>query len=110
MNRFYGAVGYGEQTETSPGIWEEKITERNYYGDVTRIYRRTVPGESVNDSLQIDNGISILADAYAYENFCNIRYVTWMGIKWAVSGVEVQQPRMILTLGGKYNGPAEVKP
>jgi hypothetical protein len=110
MARFHGKVGYGETVETSPGVWEDVITERSYFGDVLRNTRRLQEGESVNDNLSVNNSISIVADAYANEHFFAIRYVEWMGSPWKVSDVEVQRPRLILRLGGVYNGPKAPAP
>lgn len=103
MAKFYGNIGYGETVETRPGVWEEKITERNYYGDVLQFNRRWETGEHLNDDLNINNKISIVADPFAYQNFHAIRYVEWMGAKWKVTNVEVQYPRLILTVGGVYS-------
>jgi len=110
MARFHGKVGYGETVETSPGVWEDVITERSYFGDVLRNTRRLQEGESVNDNLSVNNSISIVADAYANDHFFAIRYVEWMGSLWKVSDVEVQRPRLILRLGGVYNGPKAATP
>ena len=107
MGKFYGKVGYGETVETSPDIWEEQIVERAYYGDVLKSSRQWEKGEGLNDNLRINNSISVVADAYAYENFANIRYVEWMGAKWKVTNVEVQRPRLIFTPGGVYTGPTK---
>lgn len=107
MARFYGEVGYSETTETAPGVWRELVTKRNYYGDVTRNTRQWSNGDGVNDDLNVNNTISIVADAYAYQNFHAIRYVVWMGSKWKVTGVEVEAPRLLLTLGGVYNGDSD---
>ncbi len=103
MAKFYGVIGYAETKETAPGVWREAITERSYYGDVIRNTRRWEGSEHLNDDLNINNLISIVADAYANENFFAIRYITWMGSKWKVTNVEVQRPRLILTIGGLYN-------
>ena len=103
MARFYGTVGYSETKETEPGIWEELITERKYSGDVLKISKKWQAGESLNDDLVINNEISILADPFAFNNFHNIRYVEWMGAKWKVSKMEIQRPRITLSLGGVYN-------
>lgn len=105
MAKFYGVIGYGESVEKSPGVWEDVIIEHNYYGDVTRNTRRLQTGESVNDDLSVNNSISIVADAYANEHFFAIRYIRWAGTLWTVSEVEVQSPRLLLRLGGVYNGP-----
>ncbi len=104
MAKFYGAIGYITTVETKPGVWEEQITERSYYGDVTRNTRRWSDSSNLNDNLNIANTISIVADPFAYENFHSMKYVEFMGAKWKVSNVEVQYPRLILTVGGVYNG------
>lgn len=104
MAKFHGSVGYGQQTETSPGVWEDSITERVYYGDLIRNSRLLREGEKVNSDLSLGNSISIVADAYAREHFFAIRYVEWAGARWTVSEVEVQHPRLILRLGEVYNG------
>lgn len=107
MAKFYGVVGYAGIVDKGHGVFEEEIvSERMYRGDVTRIVRRFENGESLNDNLTVSNEISIVADAYAYEHFYNIRYVQWSGARWKVSNVEVQRPRLILSIGGVYNGPA----
>lgn len=106
MAKFFGAVGYAETSETASGVWEETITERNYYGDVIRNNRRLEGGENLNDNIALNNLISIVADPYAVQHFFAIRYVKWMGASWRVTNVEVQSPRLILTIGGVYNGPS----
>lgn len=106
MGKFFGAIGYGETKETPPdsGVWQDVITEHQYYGDVVRNTRRMENGSQLNDDINVDNLISIVADAFAFENFHSIRYVKWMGALWKVPKVEVQRPRLILTIGGVYNG------
>lgn len=101
--RFYGTIGYGATEETAPGVYEERITERRYYGDVTRNVRRYREGQSLNDNLELDNSVSIVADPFAFEHFSEIRYVVWNGAKWKVKSVDIQYPRLILTIGGVWN-------
>ena len=103
MAKFYGKIGYVATQETRPGIWEEVVTERNYYGDLTRNNRRLESNSQVNDSFNISNEISIVADPYARENFYSMRYVEFANAKWKISSVEVQYPRLILSIGGLYN-------
>lgn len=105
MAKFYGKVGYGETVETAPGVWTDVITEVQYYGDILRNTRQLQSGEKVNDDLSVNNSISIVADAYANEHFFAIRYIEWAGALWVVTDVEVQRPRLLLRLGGVYNGP-----
>lgn len=105
MAKFYGVVGYGEHAETAPGVWEELITRRSYYGDVVRNARKLENGEGLNKDISVSNSISIVADAYANDHFFAIRFVEWAGALWTVSDVQVESPRLILRLGGVYNGP-----
>lgn len=104
MAKFYGEIGYGESVETAPGVWEDVIVEYQYYGDVLRNTRQLNTGENLNDDITVSNSISILADAYANEHFFAIRYIKWMGALWKITNVEVKSPRLILTVGGVYNG------
>lgn len=107
MAKFYGEVGYGETVENPPGsgVWIDKITEKSYFGDVARNTRQLREGDKVNDDLSVNNSISIVADSYAYENIFAMRYVRWMGALWVISEVDVQRPRLLLRLGGIFNGP-----
>lgn len=104
MAKFYGLIGYVETSETSPGVYEELTTEKTYFGDVIKNTRRLEVGEGVNDNVNVNNMISIVADPFANQNFHSIRYVKWMGALWKITNVEVQRPRLILTIGGVYNG------
>lgn len=106
MARFYGIVGFaGAAVEDPPGVWTEPISEKSYFGDVVRNSRQLQEAQQVNDNISVGNSISIVADAYATNNFVSIRYVAWMGELWKVPNVDVQAPRLILRLGGVYNGP-----
>ena len=104
MAKFYGEIGYAETVASKPGVWTEQITKRNYYGELVRNTRRLQTVSQLYDNINVANAISILADPYANENFHSMRYVEFMGAKWKISNVEVQYPRLILTLGGVYNG------
>jgi len=103
--RFHGRVGYGESVETSPGVFEDVITEHEHFGDVVRASRQLRAGEDLNPVFSLGNSISIVADAYASEHFFAIRYVEWAGVRWDVTDVEIQRPRLLLRLGGVYHGP-----
>lgn len=107
MAKFRGVVGYGESTETSPGVYEDTITERTYSGDVVRNTKQNQERDQVLDDITVRNSISIVADPYANEHFFAIRYVAWAGSLWRVTDVEVQRPRLLLRLGGIYNGPTD---
>lgn len=104
MAKFYGIIGYQITEETEPGIYEEKFVENAYYGDVIKNARRLQETGKVNDDITVSNRISIIADPFANNNFHSMRYVEMMGTKWKVVEVEVEYPRLILSVGGVYNG------
>lgn len=104
MGKWFGRIGYAEQLETTPGVWEEKIVERDYYGDVVRNYRKLESSGEVNDNINVSMEISIVADPYAIQNFHAMRYIEYMGSLWKLFNVEVNYPRLILQIGGLYNG------
>ena len=102
MAKYFGKVGYVDQVETSPGVWEEKVTEREYYGDVVRNTRKLESSGNFNDNINVSMEISIVADPYAIQNFHAIRYIEFMGSLWKIYNVEVNYPRLVLTIGGLY--------
>lgn len=104
MAKWFGVIGYAEQVETKPGVWKNAITEREYFGDMTRNTRRLQSTDQLNDNVDISNDISIVSDPYAIQNFHSMQYATYMGTKWKVNSVEVQYPRLILSLGGVWSG------
>ena len=104
MAKWYGEIGFAETVETKPGVWGEQITKRNYYGDITRDSRRLQTADKLNDNVNISNQISIISDPYANENFHSMRYAFYMGTRWKITDIEVQYPRLNLTLGGVWNG------
>jgi hypothetical protein len=105
MARFFGKVGYGQDVDKGGSVWETVITEKEYFGDVIRDFRRLQDGEKVNKNLTTSTSVSIVSDSYANENVRAIRYVEWAGALWEVTVVDQEHPRLILQLGGVYNGP-----
>ena len=104
MSKYFGKIGYGVTEETRPGVYESQIVEKEYYGDIVRNSRRLENGSKVNDDLNINMTLSIVADPFAYQNFHQLKYVEYMGAKWKATSVEPQHPRLTITLGGVYNG------
>ncbi len=107
MARFRGEVGYGNPVESpeGSGVWVDEMVEFPYQGDVIRNNRQLENADKANSDITLSNSISIVCDQYAIDNFMNIKYVKWSGTAWTVNSVEVRSPRLILSLGGVYNGP-----
>lgn len=104
MAKYYGKIGFAESVEIRPGVWNEKIVARPYFGDTIRNSRLLQNSGNVNDDINVAIQISIVADPYAKNNYFSIRYVEYMNSRWKVTTVEEQYPRLLLTLGGLWNG------
>lgn len=103
MAKYHGLIGFADLVETEPGIWKESITERPYFGDIIRDNTQVQPTENLNDTVQINNAISIMTDEYANTHFFAMRYIIWNGVKWKVKSIEEKPPRMVINLGGLYH-------
>ena len=106
--RWCGKVGYEILVETSPDVWTPTIVERTYYGDTDRMIDHIQNGEGINDNLQLNMQVKIVADGFAYEHFSQIRYAVVFNSKWKVTSVEVNRPRLTLNFGGVYTEEVEV--
>lgn len=105
MGKYFGKVGFcitKEYPEKS-GIWIEDISEYEYYGDIITNTRKWSSAEYLNDNLKINVRISIVADSFAHKNIGSIRYIWYCGVKWKIDSIDIQYPRLILSLGGEYN-------
>jgi hypothetical protein len=105
MTRFFDKVGYGIPSTQVDGVWSDSIVERAYYGDVLETMTSNEEADKVNNDIRLQQRVSVVADGFALENFSRIKYVSWMGSLWAVISVRVERPRLILALGGIYDGP-----
>ena len=105
MAKFYGVIGYIEDRETVVDVHVSVPIEKTCKGDLIKNYRKLTDGADINDNVVISNSISVIADPYAINHMHAIRYVKWRGTAWKVTTVDVQYPRLILSLGGVYNGP-----
>lgn len=104
MAKFSGLVGYVTQSETSPGVWssvENSITMR---GDIIRQSSNSQNDDKVNSDISLNHRVSLVGDAYSFGNYYNIRWIEIDGLKWEISSVEIQRPRIIVALGGIWNG------
>lgn len=109
--KFAGKVGFWiDETEVKPGVWKSSIIERDYFGDVSLSYRRFQPSDNQNDNFSTNSRISILSDLYAQQNWTSIRYVVWNEAKLKVTSVEISYPRIVLEVGGVYNGEDTIEP
>ena len=106
MSKFHGQIGFAVTSETSPGVYTESITEREYLGEIIKNTRRIQNGVGINDNIVISNQVSVISDEYINNFIGSIRYVKFgpSDTKWKVDSIDPGYPRITLTLGGLYNG------
>ncbi len=104
MDRFCGIIGYAITEETSKGVWKTNIVEKAVFGDIIKNSKRYENSNNVNSDINISNQFSVMVDPYAMENIHLMKYLEYLGAKWKITSVEVQYPRILLTVGGVYNG------
>lgn len=104
--KWFGKVGFNTTVsmEDDSDIMIHNIVERPYYGEETRLNSQWKTSGHKNDDKDINTEISIVSDPFARDHFMDIIYIEFMGEKWDVSTVTVQYPRLILSIGGIYNG------
>ena len=104
MAKFSGKIGYAIQVESKPGVWTNQIVEKSYRGDFVLKQQRWETTEAVNSNLTLDNSVSIIADPYAYTNLGFMKYIIIGGKKWKISSLAINRPRIVIQIGGIYNG------
>lgn len=104
--KFRGAIGFSETKEdpVGSGVWKADVVERMYRGDVLQNIRRWDTTENLNNNFSFSNRISVVADSYIKANFGLMKYITLGGVRWSISSFEIAWPRLIISLGGVYNG------
>ena len=102
--KFAGNVGYATQVQVRPGVWEDVIMDRFMRGDLLAASKTDTTSDAIHDSITLGNRFSLIADAFATENFMDIVYVEWVGKKWRVTNVDYARPRLTISIGGVWNG------
>lgn len=102
--KFYGKIGYIDETEKFRGVWGNVAVEREAVGDILSNIRRWETDSTIADEFTTSNRISVLADGFLLEHISMMRYVVWNNTAWEIKSVEINRPRVIISLGGIYNG------
>lgn len=104
MSIYCGKIGFVFSDEVRPGVFQNKVIEKQCFGNILSLSKKTGSDSKIVDDIIIDSRISILGEPYIHENLPHIKYLTYMGNKWKVSSViPADYPRLTITLGGVYN-------
>ena len=103
--KYRGVIGYEVTVpgETGSDVYISQIEEHTYRGEVVKNSYNREAVEWLNDNIKVSNSMRIVADPFALAHCQNIKYCTWLGQKWTVTNVEIDQPNLILRLGGAYH-------
>ena len=103
MAKYTGLVGYVTDGQTAPGVWSPVENPIKMKGDIIRLASGQ-NGDKINNDVTLSHRVSLVGDAYAFGNYFNIKWIEMDGMKWEVTSVEIQRPRIIVSLGGLWNG------
>lgn len=105
-NKFHGFLGFVKFVEsgTSPGKFDVVEEEIPVKGDLLRNALKYEPVEG-NEKLNmaISNRFSFIAPNRVFENFEFLKFITWNNVRWNISNIEVNSPRLIVSISGVYN-------
>lgn len=105
--KYSGMAGVVEDSiEISPGIWKPAgVREIKATGDFVSSRKEfSVRSDSTNDDVTMSNTISIVMSKDLFNNLSNLRYLTVNGARYKVTSFEINRPRIVITLGGLWNG------
>ena len=69
MPKWSGVIGYQNVTQHAPGVWsnENDVAEHPYRGDLIRKSYRLESTSDINNSIRLNNEISLIGDQYALD-------------------------------------------
>lgn len=104
--KYSGLAGFEKKhNEVRPGVLQNQIKEVRIKGDVINYGHSLNPTQgSDQQDVHIRNRLSIVMNPYLRDNFSSLVYVIFMNVKWEVSSFTINGPRVIIDLGGVYNG------
>lgn len=102
MAKFYGNIGFAQSIESKPGVWTDNIVNKTYSGEIQNNYRRWENSDNLNDDIRVNMELSMLCDSYIMENGSRIKYIEYAGSRWKIASINIEYPRVKLTLGGLY--------
>lgn len=103
--RYSGKIGYGQQVERAPGIWEDVITERDALGEVKQTTEAFTVANSILPQYRTTTSVSVVSEGTEKVNYSDLRYVTHAGVRWSPASIVVEPPRLIIFIGEEYHGP-----
>lgn len=115
MSKWCGKIGLAicaeEDPENNPGVWTDIIKEVPAKGEIIKTsYRYQSNTDSTNDDISLNMSLSIISNTYLTNNFQSIKYITYKNGVWSVTGVSLENRRLILSIGGIYNGERPQRP
>lgn len=108
--RYSGMFGIAKQVEVAPGVWDDVITERPYIGDLIQTTERLEGAGTVNPVYKTTTSLSVVSDGVLRDRYDDIRYVVYRGVPWTVESSVLEEPRLTLYFGERYNGPTAISP
>ena len=96
--RYSGRIGFKITAPREPGstIYVPTIVWKKYKGNVPRMMSKW--------TIDMSNTISIVADVFLSHNYRSIFAIEFAGEFWNVKNIQINPPRLEMTIGGVYTG------
>jgi hypothetical protein len=104
MPKVVAYIGLVSASETAPGVYTNVASEIEIRGDFIQSRQRWNEPTEINQDVKLEHRISFVASQSVTQQIQNIRYVKIADVKWSVTTITTQPPRLVLALGGVYNG------
>lgn len=108
--KYKGLVGFVSQGETVPGVWSPIENPKMMKGDVISLSSSNGNGSriadtgKVNDDVSLNHRVSLMGDTYAFDNYLKMKWIQIGNTKFEINSVEIRRPRLIVSIGGVWNG------
>jgi hypothetical protein len=102
--RWAGKLGYIQQTEVKPGIWEDVVTEESATGYLENVTEAVSTGSRVLPEYRTTTTVSVISNGQRVPGRV-LRYVTVWGVRMEIASLVHEPPRVSLYIGEEYHGP-----
>lgn len=103
--RYAGHLGVSEEVETSPGVWENRITEQEVLGTMKTLTETHASEDNVHPNVSSTRSVVVGALGIGPQDHSSIKYITHVGKRWTPSSIVDEPPNIRVYFGEEYNGP-----
>ena len=99
------SLGFAEEQQVRPGIWDDVITEVPKLADIAQRTEAFEVEGNILPEYRTSTTVSVLSQGPVKPDYSNLRYVLYAGERWIVSSAVHAPPRLTIYIGEVYSGP-----